>query len=161
MLTGKCPFRRTECMGFDPDHHKAIDIATLKYDPPYHPKYFTPEGKSFCKGLLTRDPKKRLGANGIEEIKNHPFFAKINWHVIQSLQADPPYHPDRDLNVLPQSVIGEFEEISEEVNEEWQQQFSEWDYINPCALQAEITELMKYEETLGAIAQPTSCCIVM
>ena len=32
-------------------------------------------------GLLQRDPSKRLGANGGEEIKKHPFFAKyIDWN---------------------------------------------------------------------------------
>jgi len=32
-------------------------------------------------GLLQRDPSKRLGANGGEEIKRHPFFAKyIDWN---------------------------------------------------------------------------------
>ena len=38
------------------------------------------------KKLLTRDPKKRLGSKGIEEVKSHPFFngnyifiTKNNW----------------------------------------------------------------------------------
>jgi len=32
-------------------------------------------------GLLQRDPTRRLGANGGEEIKRHPFFAKyIDWN---------------------------------------------------------------------------------
>lgn len=33
-------------------------------------------------GLLQRNPAKRLGANGGEEIKRHPFFAKyIDWNL--------------------------------------------------------------------------------
>ena len=37
-------------------------------------------------GLLQRDPSKRLGANGGEEIKRHPFFAKyIDWNRYVSL----------------------------------------------------------------------------
>jgi hypothetical protein len=32
-------------------------------------------------GLLQRDPSRRLGANGGEEIKRHPFFSKyIDWN---------------------------------------------------------------------------------
>jgi serum/glucocorticoid-regulated kinase 2 len=32
-------------------------------------------------GLLQRDPTRRLGANGGEEIKRHPFFAKyVDWN---------------------------------------------------------------------------------
>lgn len=34
-----------------------------------------------CK-LLTMDPAKRLGANGVEEIKSHEFFHDINWDTL-------------------------------------------------------------------------------
>jgi serum/glucocorticoid-regulated kinase 2 len=40
----------------------------------------TPEAKSIMQGLLQREPTKRLGAGGSEEIKRHPFFARwIDW----------------------------------------------------------------------------------
>jgi serine/threonine protein kinase len=42
----------------------------------------SPEAYDFINKLLTIDPKKRLGYSGIEEIKNHPFFADINWETI-------------------------------------------------------------------------------
>jgi serine/threonine-protein kinase RIM15 len=39
-----------------------------------------------CKDLLERllcaDPNKRLGANGIAELQNHPFFEGVNWNNI-------------------------------------------------------------------------------
>ena len=39
------------------------------------------EARSVMIGLLQRDPTRRLGANGGEEIKRHPFFAKyIDWN---------------------------------------------------------------------------------
>lgn len=34
----------------------------------------TPESKDLIEKLLNPDPEKRLGANGIEEIKAHPWF---------------------------------------------------------------------------------------
>jgi len=37
------------------------------------------EAKDFVDSLLQLDPKRRLGAKGSEEVKNHPFFAGINW----------------------------------------------------------------------------------
>lgn len=38
------------------------------------------EGRNFVKGLLNRNPKHRLGANGdAEELKNHAFFADVDW----------------------------------------------------------------------------------
>ena len=40
-----------------------------------------PEAQSVIAALLQRDPAKRLGANGGEEIKRHPFFARhVDWH---------------------------------------------------------------------------------
>ena len=43
--------------------------------------YFTVEAKSLLQGLLERDPIKRLGSteDDANELKRHPFFAKIDW----------------------------------------------------------------------------------
>jgi hypothetical protein len=50
-------------------------------DPLQFPLEMGPEARSVMTGLLQRDPSKRLGANGGEEIKRHPFFAKyIDWN---------------------------------------------------------------------------------
>lgn len=42
----------------------------------------TPEAKDLIERLLTMDPKKRLGANGVQEIKDHPWF-KGNITILQ------------------------------------------------------------------------------
>lgn len=34
----------------------------------------TPEAQNLIQSLLNPDPKQRLGARGVEEIKNHPWF---------------------------------------------------------------------------------------
>lgn len=53
---------------------------------------FSPELTDLLKKLLESDPKKRLGANGIEEIMNHPWFASIDWNNIDVLV--PPFVPE-------------------------------------------------------------------
>lgn len=40
-----------------------------------------------------RNPQKRLGFNGIEEIKKHPFFGTTNWDDILLLKKKPPIIP--------------------------------------------------------------------
>lgn len=35
--------------------------------------------RDFITKLLIKNPDERLGANGVDEIKAHPFFKEINW----------------------------------------------------------------------------------
>jgi serum/glucocorticoid-regulated kinase 2 len=50
-------------------------------DPLIFPADIPSEARSVMVSLLHRDPSRRLGANGGEEIKRHPFFAKyIDWN---------------------------------------------------------------------------------
>lgn len=54
----------------------------------------TTEGRNFVKGLLNRNPKHRLGANqDAEELKNHAFFADIDWIALTKKQITPPFKP--------------------------------------------------------------------
>lgn len=41
---------------------------------------------------LLVDPRVRLGRNGADEIKNHPWFKDINWNEIKDMT--PPFIPD-------------------------------------------------------------------
>ncbi|KAI0346001.1 serine/threonine protein kinase [Trametopsis cervina] len=50
--------------------------------------------RSILTGLLTRDPHHRLGVNGADEIKKHPFFAKnIDFEKLVHKQIQPPFKP--------------------------------------------------------------------
>ena len=40
---------------------------------------FSDEATSLLVGLLKRNPKERLGTNGVEEIKSHIFFDGMDW----------------------------------------------------------------------------------
>lgn len=52
------------------------------------------EGRNFVKGLLNRNPKHRLGANGdADELKNHAFFADVDWEALQQKRVVPPFKP--------------------------------------------------------------------
>ncbi|KAJ6233772.1 non-specific serine/threonine protein kinase [Anaeramoeba flamelloides] len=39
-------------------------------------------------------PKDRLGENGVEEIKNHPFFNDIDWDLVEKRKMEPLYIPE-------------------------------------------------------------------
>ena len=52
------------------------------------------EGRNFVKGLLNRNPKHRLGAtHDAEELKQHPFFADVDWDALGKKLITPPFKP--------------------------------------------------------------------
>lgn len=66
--------------------------------PPNADKICSPEGQEFIKGLLQKDPTKRLGCRGIhrgqEDIGKHPWFADIDWEKIANGQCVSGFVPD-------------------------------------------------------------------
>ena len=45
----------------------------------------------FCNRLIQRKREKRLGENGISELKNHPWFANFDWNSLLKKEIEPPY----------------------------------------------------------------------
>jgi serine/threonine protein kinase len=62
-------------------------------DPLLFPDEVSPSARSILTGLLTRDPAQRLGVNGADEIKRHPFFEKIDWRRLAQKKIQPPFKP--------------------------------------------------------------------
>lgn len=50
------------------------------------------ETRDFIERLLSVDPEKRLGSNGAEEVKGHPFFKDIEWDTL--LSQSPSFVPN-------------------------------------------------------------------
>ncbi|KAF9464404.1 hypothetical protein BDZ94DRAFT_489757 [Collybia nuda] len=48
---------------------------------------FSEQARDFMRALMTLDPNERLGSNGAEEVKNHPFFASIEWDKVTTTEA--------------------------------------------------------------------------
>lgn len=54
----------------------------------------SPEGRSFVKGLLNRNPRHRLGSqNDARELKAHPFFQDVDWEALKQKKIPPPFKP--------------------------------------------------------------------
>ncbi|EAL67160.1 hypothetical protein DDB_G0280717 [Dictyostelium discoideum AX4] len=51
------------------------------------PSYFSEVAIDLIQKLLQVDPLKRLGANGADEVKRHPFFNGVNWSKIYSPES--------------------------------------------------------------------------
>jgi len=86
MLTGKPPFYSK--------NRNTMYLKTIKGTVEC-PDYMSYEAESLVKALLTRRPEERLGSgpNGVEALKNHPFFANVDWDAYLQRQVDPPFKP--------------------------------------------------------------------
>ena len=72
------------------------------------------ETKDIIRKLLEKNPKERLGSQrGIEEIKEHPFFASIDFNLIEQKKIPAPFIPELNNNTDVQYFDEEF--TSEEV----------------------------------------------
>ncbi|KAL3513247.1 hypothetical protein ACH5RR_025964 [Cinchona calisaya] len=60
------------------------------------PPRLTGEAHSLLKGLLQKDPSKRLGSGptGGDEIKSHKWFRSINWKKLEARELQPKFKPD-------------------------------------------------------------------
>ena len=56
---------------------------------------YSDEIKDFITKLLNKDRRKRLGANGLNEVISHPCFANIDMRKLMSKQMEPPFLPDK------------------------------------------------------------------
>ncbi|GJJ73419.1 serine/threonine-protein kinase Psk1 [Entomortierella parvispora] len=86
MLTGSPPFVAN-------NRKKTMDaIMNKKLNLPY---YLSADAKDLLGKLLKRTPSCRLGhgPKGIENIKNHRFFRKIDWKLLALRELEPPIVP--------------------------------------------------------------------
>ena len=57
---------------------------------------------------LINDPEKRLGRNGAEEVKQHPFFKNVDWKHVKETMI-PPFIPELK-NIFDTKYFDEYEE---------------------------------------------------
>ena len=83
--------------------------------------------------LLQRDVDKRLGCrgSGADELKEHPFFSKIDWIAAYHQKYTPPLVPPRgEVNAADAFDIGSFDEEDTKGKED---DGREWEKCLLCA----------------------------
>eukprot|EP00535_Pseudo-nitzschia_heimii_P011815 CAMPEP_0197198956 /NCGR_PEP_ID=MMETSP1423-20130617/33638_1 /TAXON_ID=476441 /ORGANISM="Pseudo-nitzschia heimii, Strain UNC1101" /LENGTH=663 /DNA_ID=CAMNT_0042652803 /DNA_START=80 /DNA_END=2071 /DNA_ORIENTATION=- len=86
MLTGLPPF-------YCQDRERLFE--KIRNSELHYPASLSSSSKHLLRGLLTKDPTRRLGSGpkDAEEIKPHPFFASIDWERLQKGEIAPPWAP--------------------------------------------------------------------
>lgn len=87
MLEGLPPF-------YDDDVRRMND-KILNAPLTFHDRHFSPKAKALLRGLLNRDPAKRLGAGpeDAKDIMRDPFFDSINWDDLYHRRIVPSFRP--------------------------------------------------------------------
>ena len=89
-LCGKKPFQPRNTSKVPKKRTNQLYQRIIQMEPDLRNKCFNEESRSLLKGLLCKDYKKRLGFNGIDEIKYHPWFYNIDFDKLQIGDIDPP-----------------------------------------------------------------------
>ena len=111
-----------------------------------YPKALSTEAKEILKGLLTRNPSKRLGcdAKGEEDVRRNQFFRRINWAKLEAKEIQPPFKPKISDPRRAENFDAQFKSIpvdltplsrdarhllEEMIND--RDQFADFDFVNP------------------------------
>mmetsp|Transcript_20540 Transcript_20540/g.58677 ORF Transcript_20540/g.58677 Transcript_20540/m.58677 type:complete len:755 (+) Transcript_20540:83-2347(+) len=79
MLVGTPPY-----FSYDREQlFKNIETQKLTF-----PAHVSPDARDLISQLLDRDPQRRLGAMDTQEVRQHPFFADIDWEGLAAMRKD-------------------------------------------------------------------------
>jgi serine/threonine protein kinase len=95
MLTGLPPW-------YTKDRQKLFE--RLRVAPLVFPKTVSPLSAGIIQGLLTRDPLRRLGAHGGQEVMDNPFFYGLDWEGLLSKRIPAPLNPCRNYSLNSEST---------------------------------------------------------
>lgn len=74
MLTGMPPFYTS---------NRSVLFDKIRKSAPLFPEYISKASADLILRLLVKDPDKRLGVNGVDEIKNHFWFENVDWQLLE------------------------------------------------------------------------------
>jgi serine/threonine protein kinase len=103
MLTGIPPF-------YSKDREKLfknIKTGNIKF-----PVYLSKDAVSIISSFFIHDPDKRLGSEGVEKIKKHPFFKNIDWVSIYNKKIKPPFIPRISNDADTKYIDSEFTNLT-------------------------------------------------
>eukprot|EP00469_Lotharella_globosa_P017179 CAMPEP_0167818488 /NCGR_PEP_ID=MMETSP0112_2-20121227/4830_1 /TAXON_ID=91324 /ORGANISM="Lotharella globosa, Strain CCCM811" /LENGTH=614 /DNA_ID=CAMNT_0007718473 /DNA_START=59 /DNA_END=1903 /DNA_ORIENTATION=- len=143
MMCGSKPFKGST------DHE--LDKAVLYIRPAFPTEYFTHDCGTLLSGLLAKSPERRLGGGRRETnkydkkakqaIKDHPFFATIDWGLLEEGYVEPPFEPTIDVNAPSVRDIGEFnlKKVNKcKLGPHYLKTFQQFDYVSETALEEEM-----------------------
>ncbi|KAG6616594.1 AGC protein kinase [Phytophthora cinnamomi] len=96
--------------GYTPFYHanRKRNFQNIVKLPLRFPSEFSDDARSLLRGLICRNPAKRLGSGpcGAQEIMDHPFFGSVDWEKLYKRDVHVPFRPvvksDGEVNNVPE-----------------------------------------------------------
>lgn len=166
-----CPFGQKRSM-----EENAVDSdGVLHLDIPYPPDKIDADARDLLTRLFEPDPERRLGAGGIEELKQHPYFASIDWEALACLALLPPFVPDaRSVHANSLGEVGEFNRSqlkNVKITAEDEKLYEDFYFASESGVQAELLSALskcdnpdlQHAASSGAAGtdSPTGCCTIL
>ena len=101
MMVGLPPFYSED----QNEMYRRIVSDPLRFPDPADGIVISREARDILTRLLERNPTKRFGANGAQEIRKHPFFASVDFEKLYRKQIAPPFRP----NVVSSLMGGDYD----------------------------------------------------
>jgi len=97
---------------------------------------------------MQKNPDKRLGSGGIDEIKKHKWFDPINFGLLEAGYLEPPFAPNQDeVNADSLRHLGRNQKDEKykkiRLTSDFQNQLKNFHYQSKIALQKEIVEVLQ------------------
>ena len=112
MASGYPPFKSNNTRNLMKIYQNIINTKVK-----YPSKRFSEPLKDLIKKLLEKDPKKRLGSKGTQEIMDHEYFSDINWNDVENMKLKPPYVPRirsvADVHFIDENMYSSVDEHDE------------------------------------------------
>jgi len=170
LLTGRCPFSKlnTDMERDDATLHWEMQFPdVLGFGIGGEKTPFPEEAKDLISKLLNRDRTSRLGSSerGAEEVKEHPYFANIDWVRLGRKELDPVWKPRKEvIHAFNQSDIDgksndyEYRKLKLAPEDE----IENFHYTSNLKHQEDIVQVLKLEDE-GKLAhldrsESISCC---
>jgi serine/threonine protein kinase len=157
-LTGTCPFRNKAALEFgkskgEKDKLLCCNMAVLEMEVEYDTEKMSEDAIDLAKKLLTKDPKERLGKNGIGDIKGHKYFEGFDWDAVTDGSMVPPFVPEQEVNAADQDSIGKFKNESEvkeiKLSDKDHSKYKNFPSSNKKAFEIDATGLLIWEKSKG------------
>jgi len=138
-------------MGTKPFDGKDLDEAVYHNKPIFPKDRLSKNAIRILDALLQKKPENRLGCGprGIQEIKEHVFFEKIDWGLIEAGYIDPPFIPRKSkihtesMKNLEKEKDADRKYDKIKLEEKFNDLTAQFEFISLRALQEEMVKVLE------------------